>query len=114
MRHPSIPYGIYSGTFSSCHPGLEPGSISQSRERFVDGPRLKAGVTVKEAAPAVRSTLPLRSGLVDLHRDAHLFVGATLASAADRRGAEIVETGGDPHVAFGRADTVGGVEPDPA
>jgi hypothetical protein len=30
------------------HPGLEPGSIWQTHERFRDGPRLKAGVTEGE------------------------------------------------------------------
>jgi hypothetical protein len=50
------------------HPGLEPGSIPQSHERLIDGPRLKAGVTIMfgtiiGALPAARRCCTMK--LVD-------------------------------------------------
>src|SRR6185436_560632 len=117
MRHPSNQSGIYSGTTSTCHPGRakrEPGPMRSGRAlRGPHGCRITPLSRLSRMTVCGASALPLRARLIDLHRDAHLLVGAALARAADRRGAEIVESGGDPHVAFGRADAVGGVEPNP-
>jgi hypothetical protein len=37
----------FGGVHLTRHPGLEPGFIPQSHERFNDGPRLKAGATCR-------------------------------------------------------------------
>src|SRR5438876_8950914 len=73
-------------------------------------PRNDAGGTLRLALPL---SLP-PGGLIDLDRNGERLVAATIAGAADRRCAEVVEADGDAGMGVGGADAVGGVEPDPA
>src|SRR4051794_17963605 len=62
--------------------------------------------------PPLRLGLP--SGLIDLDRHRQRFHAAAVPGAAHRRGAEIIQTNGDPGMGVGGADGVSRIEPDPA
>src|SRR3569833_164386 len=85
-----------------------------SRTRTPQQYVMTSGLFLKGVASALRLGLRLLARLVDVNRDFQRFAVAAVARAAHRRGAEIIQPGGDPHMRVGRADAVARIEADPA